>query len=119
MIAIGILLLLAAVGLIWFRTPLTGTRIGDGDIPFSIYIVNQSGQTTLLWIAGLIGLLGIGLIVAGLIRPKRIAAPAGMRINIPPVRKPQVPPDPVFCSICKTSVFPDCDHRCPSCGWST
>ncbi len=36
MIAIGILLLLAAVGLIWFRTPLTGTRIGDGDIPFSI-----------------------------------------------------------------------------------
>ena len=64
----GIVLLLVGIGLIWFRTPLTGTRAGDGDI--SIYIINHSGETTLLWIGGLLSLLGIGLILVGVATSK-------------------------------------------------
>lgn len=61
MILLGILLLFTGVALIWFRTPLTGTSLVDDDIPFSIYMVNHSGETTLLWIGGLLAVLGIGL----------------------------------------------------------
>lgn len=118
MIVLGIFLLLSAIGLIWFRTSLTGTRVG-GDIPFSVYVVNESGETTLLWIAGLIGLLGIGLIVAGLVRPKRIAVLTDTQVDIASRTEPQDVPEPVYCSNCKADVMSDADHRCPSCGWST
>ncbi len=118
MIALGVILLLTAIGLIWFRTPLTGTRVGDGDIPFSIYIVNQSGQTTLLWIAGLAGLLGTALIVVGLLRPKQTANSSDASVGIPPNPDSNVAPAPMYCSTCKIEVVPDADSRCPTCGWS-
>jgi len=76
MILLGLVLLSSAIGLIWFRTPLTGTPLGDGDEPFSLYIVNEAGQETLLWIGGLIGLLGIALIFAGLMRPRNVSSNA-------------------------------------------
>ena len=119
MIALGTILLLTAIALIWFRTPLTGTRVGDGNTPFTITIVNESGQTSLLWIAGLIGLLGIGLILAGLFRPNQIAAAKGSPETTPPKPEPELPRDPLYCSVCKVNVIPDADRRCPSCGWPT
>jgi hypothetical protein len=119
MIALGTILLLTAIALIWFRTPLTGTRVGDGNTPFTITIVNESGQTSLLWIAGLIGLLGIGLIVAGLVRPNQIATATDSPEIAPPNPEPKLPPAPLYCSVCKVNVVPDADCRCPSCGWPT
>ena len=65
MILLGMLLLFTGVALIWFRTPLTGTSLAGDDVPFSIYMVNHSGETTLLWIGGLLAVLGIGLILVG------------------------------------------------------
>ena len=123
MIGVGILLFFSGLGLILFRTPLAGTRVGDGDVPFSIYVVNQSGETTLLWIGGLICLLGIGLIVGGLIRPNRHVANSlsskDPRNRPIPTAAPDTSQERVYCSICKVEVTPDDDHRCPLCGWST
>ena len=70
MILFGIILLLAGVALIWFRTPLTRTSLGGDDIPINIYVVNHSGETTVLWIGGLIAVLGIGLILVGAAKSK-------------------------------------------------
>ena len=68
MILIGSLLLITAVSLVWFRTPLTGMPIrSDGPENLTLgYFTNQSGEMTVLVIGGLLGILGIGMILVGL-----------------------------------------------------
>jgi hypothetical protein len=119
MIAIGVLLLLSAIGLIWFRRPLTATRIDDGNSVLSMALVNEAGETSLLWTAGLIGLLGIGLIIAGAVRPKHIAAAvASDEVKDSPPMQTEPVAELVHCTVCTKNVMVDADRRCPSCGWS-
>ena len=115
MIATGVLLLLTAIGLIWFRTPLTGTRIDD----VSVVIVNEAGEISLLWTAGLIGLLGIGLIIAGAVRAKHVAATVACdEVKDSPSTHTEPVAESVYCTVCTKNVMVDADRRCPSCGWS-
>ncbi len=85
----------------------------------SMVLVNESGETSLLFTAGLIGLLGIGLIIAGAVRPKHVAAavPGDLRKDLP-LAEAEFAPESLYCTVCAKNVITESDRRCPSCGWS-
>ena len=71
-VAVGAVLLVISLLLITFRLRFTGYRsvssIDNGTVTWTSPSRNEQGELTLLSIAGLAGVLGIGMILIGLAR---------------------------------------------------